>query len=534
MASINLSSFAGAGAQFFDNNGAPLVGGLLYVYTAGTTTPATTYTSPSGTVSNTNPIVLDSAGRTPNEVWVNGGVLYKFVLKSSTSVTIGTYDNIPSIDDPTAFNNIITVTGTNTLLGTSTPPNTAYARGMTLSFAVVNTNTGAVTIDVDGLGAKEITFSGSTPLIAGQMTAGAIVTIEYDGTRFQLMNSSGALAIIASSINGGQIAGFRNKIINGNFDFWQRATSYSGVGSGNTTNAYGVVAADRLWAQAFSGSSGSGTTNVSVVQQAFTQGQTTVPGEPRYFARMQASAIGTQGGTGSVIRAAQKIESVRTFAGQTTTLSFWAKADTTRTYAVILSQEFGTGGSPSATVAAGQSTFVVTTSWQKFTFTFAVPSISGKTIGSNSDDYLAVNFVLYKQDNTIFNDTLGPIGTWSITPYLDLAQYQLEPGAIPTPFEFRLYGTELTLCQRYYCSVPGSNGTAYASAGGQKAGFPVYWPVTMRAAPTIVLTGSITPTNTATESLFNTSTGGTKYEIAAVAAGQFWVDGRILNASAEL
>ena len=102
----NISGFAGAGAQFFDNNGDPLSGGLLYVYTAGTTTPVTTWTSNSGAVANTNPIVLDSAGRTPNEIWLNSGVTYKFVLKTSTGVRIGTYDNIPAIDDPTVFNNL--------------------------------------------------------------------------------------------------------------------------------------------------------------------------------------------------------------------------------------------------------------------------------------------------------------------------------------------------------------------------------------------------------------------------------------------
>ena len=77
--SINLSAFAGAGAQFFDANGAPLTGGLLYTYAAGTTTPATTYTTRDGTANNTNPIVLDAAGRTPAEIWLDGGVLYKFV-----------------------------------------------------------------------------------------------------------------------------------------------------------------------------------------------------------------------------------------------------------------------------------------------------------------------------------------------------------------------------------------------------------------------------------------------------------------------
>lgn len=197
----SISYFAGAGAQFFDNNGTPLVGGLLYTYTAGTTTPATTYTTSSGTIANTNPIVLDSGGRTPYEIWVNTGVLYKFVLKNSDDVTIGTYDSIPSINDPTIFNNLITVTGTNTLIGTSSPPNTAYVSGMTLSFVVVNVNTGAVTIDVDGLGAKEIVFSGTTPLVPGQLVAGSMVTIEYDGTRFQLVANAAqrAVAVIAGS-----------------------------------------------------------------------------------------------------------------------------------------------------------------------------------------------------------------------------------------------------------------------------------------------------------------------------------------------
>lgn len=197
----SISYFAGAGAQFSDNSGVPLAGGLLYVYTAGTTTPATTYTTPSGTIANTNPIVLDSGGRTPNEVWVNTGVLYKFILKNSSGVTVGTYDNIPSINDPTIFNNLITVTGTNSLIGTSAPPATAYVNGMTLSFVIATTNTGAVTIDVDGLGAKEIVFGSSTPLIPGQLTAGSVVTVEYDGTRFQLLANANqrAIAVIAGT-----------------------------------------------------------------------------------------------------------------------------------------------------------------------------------------------------------------------------------------------------------------------------------------------------------------------------------------------
>jgi hypothetical protein len=186
----NLSAFAGAGAQFFTDNGDPLTGGLLYVYAAGTTTPATTWTTNSGAVANTNPIVLDAAGRTPNEIWLNSGATYKFILKTSTGVLVGTYDNIPAIDDPTVFNNLITVTGTNTLIGTSVPAYTAYVAGMTLSFMPINTNTGAVTIDVDGLGAKNIYSGSSAVMIPNQLAAGSMITVEYDGTRFQLIGNA--------------------------------------------------------------------------------------------------------------------------------------------------------------------------------------------------------------------------------------------------------------------------------------------------------------------------------------------------------
>tara|TARA_R110002126_G_C10452983_1_gene499744 strand:+ start:8 stop:973 length:966 start_codon:yes stop_codon:yes gene_type:complete len=185
--SINLSAFAGAGAQFSDANGAPLTGGLIYTYLAGTSTPATTYTTRDGTTNNTNPIVLDAAGRTPNEIWLDGGVLYKFVLKSSTYVQIGSYDSIPAINDTTSISNLITVAGTNALTGLATPTLVGYATGAQYSFIAQNTNTSAVTIDIDTLGVKSITKNGSTPLLAGDILAGALVLIEYDGTRFQLL-----------------------------------------------------------------------------------------------------------------------------------------------------------------------------------------------------------------------------------------------------------------------------------------------------------------------------------------------------------
>jgi hypothetical protein len=186
--SINISAFAGAGAQFFDSNGAPLSGGLIYTYAAGTTTNAVTYTSRTGAFNNTNPIILDSAGRTPAEIWMDGGSLYKFVLKDSTFVQIGSYDNIPAINDATSVNSLLTVAGTNTLTGSGSPVVVAYTAGAQYSFVAQNNNTGAVTINIDTLGAKSVTKYGTTALAANDLVAGSIALIEYDGTRFQLIN----------------------------------------------------------------------------------------------------------------------------------------------------------------------------------------------------------------------------------------------------------------------------------------------------------------------------------------------------------
>jgi microcystin-dependent protein len=96
MTTVNLSYLAGAGSQFFDDSGVPLSGGLIYTYTAGGTTPLTTYTSISGLVANSNPIILDAAGRI-NEVWIPEGVSYKMIIKNSGNVTIGTFDNLNPI-----------------------------------------------------------------------------------------------------------------------------------------------------------------------------------------------------------------------------------------------------------------------------------------------------------------------------------------------------------------------------------------------------------------------------------------------------
>jgi hypothetical protein len=96
---VYLSAFAGAGAQFFTDDGQVLSGGKIFTYTAGTTSPTATFTSETGSTVNSNPIVLTSDGRLPEDMWLSEGVRYRFVLTDSTNVQIAEYDNIPGIND---------------------------------------------------------------------------------------------------------------------------------------------------------------------------------------------------------------------------------------------------------------------------------------------------------------------------------------------------------------------------------------------------------------------------------------------------
>jgi len=107
---VNLSALAGAGQQFFDNNGVILSGGKLYSYAAGTTTPQATYTTASGSIAHANPIVLDSAGRvSTGEIWLTAGSNYKFSLYTSNNVLIANWDNITGINGTGITSNAVNV-----------------------------------------------------------------------------------------------------------------------------------------------------------------------------------------------------------------------------------------------------------------------------------------------------------------------------------------------------------------------------------------------------------------------------------------
>jgi hypothetical protein len=128
---------------------------------------------------------------------------------------------------------IATVTGTDTLTGTLTPAIAAYATGNLFSFVAAATNTGAATINLNGLGAKSITKLGTTALAAGDIVSGQVHLIEYDGTRFQLINpSTVAVTGIVPPANGG--TGIANNAAmtvtgSGNFAYTRTLTGATNV-----------------------------------------------------------------------------------------------------------------------------------------------------------------------------------------------------------------------------------------------------------------------------------------------------------------
>lgn len=252
----------------------------------------------------------------------------------------------------------------------------------------------------------------------------------------------------------GVVTGFKNKLINGNFDIWQRGTT-------NTITNFGYTVADR-WQYVTDGTLGTGTV---FSQQTFTPGQTAVPNNPTYFLQLACTSVSAPN---NYIR--QRIENVSTLSGQLATGSFWVRTTSgTATVSAQFQQEFGTGGSPSAGVyGIASASFTATTTWQQFSITGVIPSISGKTVGSNNDS--AMNFGIYFPAG-------GASGTYQV------AQCQVEAGGVVTNFDIRPLSIEYPMCQRYFYQGAMSGGGC--SEGGTFQYAAVKFPQFMRATPTI-------------------------------------------------
>jgi len=148
--------------QFFGSDGLPLVGGKLYTYAAGTTTPLATYTDHTANTSNTNPVILDSVGEA--DVWLPETTAYKYVLKDADDVTLFTVDyvSVPltanSFASPPPIGSDVPNSGTFTTLnvtGATIFENTAeftedteFAADVTIAGRLSLTGTGAAKLNV--------------------------------------------------------------------------------------------------------------------------------------------------------------------------------------------------------------------------------------------------------------------------------------------------------------------------------------------------------------------------------------------------
>jgi hypothetical protein len=263
--------------------------------------------------------------------------------------------------------------------------------------------------------------------------------------------------------NSGPIPPFvagKNKIINGDFGIWQRGTTF-------TNPLAGAYLADRFAC----GFDGSGATRI-FSQQTFTPGTAPVAGyESQYYAQISVTTAGsTTAGYWY-----QRVEDVRTFAGQTITYSFWAKADSARTITIYPYQSF-----PATDWTGTGQNVTLTTSWARYSVTLAMPSVSGKTIGASS--FMAALIYWPVASGASYQ-------TWG---------HQMEAGSTATPFQTAT-GTiqgELAACQRYWTqtypfgtaanSATNAEGSAQGVAATASSLFSwTTFPVTMRTSPTV-------------------------------------------------
>ena len=269
-----------------------------------------------------------------------------------------------------------------------------------------------------------------------------------------------------------------NRIINGAFDFWQRGTSF-------TASVFG---SDRWYNAVASGGT------VTQSRQAFALGDTLGSNSPTYFLRQ--SVTGTTASSHYAITM-QMIESVRSYAGQTITVLGWARRSSgSGNMAVELEQNFGTGGSPSAGVYVPGQTVTLTGSWAPFALTFSVPSISGKTLGSNNNDYLRLTF--WTSAGSDYNARTNSLGLQTIG--VDLWGIHIKQGTHTTS-AVDLYrqpelGPELARCQRYYERFDIAGAASYYLGMGMmwatNAGrLVVPYKMQKRAIPSVFVSGTL-------------------------------------------
>lgn len=228
----------------------------------------------------------------------------------------------------------------------------------------------------------------------------------------------------------------RNWIINGAFQIWQAGTSLgSGTGKRSIADMVNV------------NSTGS---TYTVAQVAWAIGQTTVDPAAEFYQNTSVTSVANAANFALI---SHVIENASTLAGKQVVISFWGQCPTAEfPIAVEISQNFGTGGSPSAQVNTFVSQQALTTGFQQYALVTTLPSVAGKTFGSNDDDHLQVNLWLDAGAN--FNSRTGSLGQRTAT--WNFWGVKLEEGPEVTGFEIPNVTDEYMRCLRYYNFDPGS------------------------------------------------------------------------------
>jgi hypothetical protein len=315
-----------------------------------------------------------------------------------------------------------------------------------------------------------------------------------------------SVATIAQNLhNVIQAGGRRNYIINGNFDKWDYATSQTVAGYGS----------DNRWQNNNSGST-------ETHSQATCTDTERVLFNAMYFSRTAVSSVA---GVNNYVSKLQTIENINLLAGKTVTLSFWAKADANKNIAIEFWQRFGTGGSPSASTTNNSQLVALTTTWQKKTITVTIPSIIGKTLGTDGVQTTSSGLTFWFDAGSNNNYRTANLGQQS--GIFDIAQVKIEDGSVATngwyPYDGE-FGGEIEACTRYYYRIKAilgrsspydneASGATGVTTNGQAGGFRLtdQHPVEMRATPSVSYSGTINLWNGSTQQavtsiIYNNST----------------------------
>ena len=458
-----------------------------------------TFTEAPGTGTNNIYVVYRGSGISNYAFVPDGSITYAKLANNIKQFTVdavtanGTGTTVELTEAPASANSIIvSVDGV-----IQTAPTNYTLSGSTITFTGVPDNGANVVVrhigfrttsTVTALQASSVT---ATEIADGSITNVKIVSVantKISGNIVSSQITSVANTQITGTITGSQISsntlsntvfqtgsvenymsaaglgfGMRNRIINGAMGIWQRATTQTFTNS----LVYGSV--DRwVFIQ------GGGSASISQTQS------TVVPTGFQYAIKQQRTAASTTTGT---VYSVQEIETVNCYdlAGQAVTLSFWAKCGA----------NFSASGSTlTSLIYQGTGTDQGTTSWISGTWTSPTSNTQSNTLTTSYQKFTQTVTLGASTTELVIALQWDPVGTAGADDSVFITGVQLEKGSTATSFDYRPYGTELVLCQRYCYIISGNSkliGTGYNRAT-TRCDFFTTLPVTMRASPTATVT----------------------------------------------